>query len=75
MVSKVRNTSYNNKIDMWSLGVILYILLSRYQPFRPERPDGKELLKQIIDCDYNLTAPPWNSVSESAKDLIRSKFF
>jgi len=71
LVSKVRNTSYNNKIDMWSLGVILYILLSRYQPFRPERPDGKELLKQIIDCDYNLTAPPWNSVSESAKDLIR----
>lgn len=52
---------------MWSLGVVLYILLSGSFPF-----DEDNLFDQIQHAHYSLTGPEWASVSDSAKHLVRS---
>lgn len=61
--------SYTNKIDNWSLGVILYICLVGYAPFNDEGP--VKLEDQIKKGLYDFPGEFWSGVSEKAKDLIR----
>lgn len=59
---------YSNEVDMWSCGVILYILLCGFPPFYEEAmPD---LFAQILDGRYDYPSPYWDAISASAKDLI-----
>ncbi|XP_075481479.1 calcium-dependent protein kinase 2-like [Primulina tabacum] len=61
--------SYGKEIDVWSAGVILYILLSGVPPFWAETEKGifDAILKEEVDFD----SQPWPSISASAKDLVR----
>ncbi|XP_049849978.1 myosin light chain kinase A-like [Schistocerca gregaria] len=61
--------SYDEKIDVWSAGVIMYILLCGYPPFYDEN-DAK-LFDIIMSGSYEFQSPYWDHVSEEAKDLIR----
>ena len=70
-VLKRRNTvagvgRYGREADMWSLGVILYILLSGFPPF-----SDHTLFDQIQNACYSLEGAEWEVVSACAKDLIR----
>ncbi|CAH1783735.1 unnamed protein product [Owenia fusiformis] len=60
---------YGKEVDIWSIGVISYILLCGYPPFYDEN-DG-ELFKQILRAEYEFDSPFWDEISESAKDFIR----
>lgn len=60
---------YDKAVDMWSIGVILYILLCGYPPFFAET--DPELFKLIMEVNYNFDGDEWDDVSETAKDLIR----
>ena len=65
----VMNVHYTSKTDMWSLGVIAYILLCGFPPFYSE--STHQLYQQIKAGDYSFPSPYWTEISSSAKDLIR----
>lgn len=66
---EVLSKAYDEKCDIWSCGVILYILLSGIPPF-PGRND-KEIMKNVLKGEYKLDGEEWKYVSDEAKDLIR----
>jgi len=72
------NEPYSAKVDTWSLGVILYVLLCGALPFFSE--NELEISAQITACTYELgdseattqEAIRWREVSEEAKHLVRA---
>lgn len=65
----LKNEPYGKAVDLWSLGVILYILLCGFPPFYHESTAA--LYKQIKKGDFDFPAPYWTNISDSAKDLVR----
>eukprot|EP00118_Oscarella_pearsei_P000489 m.5076 g.5076 ORF g.5076 m.5076 type:complete len:498 (+) comp12042_c0_seq2:60-1553(+) len=57
-------------VDMWSCGVLLYIMLVGYPPFWAR--DRSVLFEQIKEAQYIFNSPDWDNVSASAKSLVRS---
>jgi len=60
---------YDASVDLWSLGVVAYILLAGYAPFHAR--NQTELFRSIVAGRYHFDSPYWDDVSEGAKDLIR----
>uniref|UniRef100_A0A8C3NMT0 Calcium/calmodulin-dependent protein kinase type IV n=2 Tax=Geospiza parvula TaxID=87175 RepID=A0A8C3NMT0_GEOPR len=61
---------YGPEVDMWSVGVITYILLCGFEPFFDPRGD-QYMYGRILTCDYEFVSPWWDEVSPNAKDLVR----
>eukprot|EP00898_Chlorokybus_atmophyticus_P001966 jgi/Chlat1/2770/Chrsp187S02944 len=64
----VTRISYTPAIDMWSVGVILYILLSGFTPFYDDNDPA--LIRKIKRGEYSLDDPVWKKVSDAAKDVV-----
>ena len=72
MAPEVIQGIYNEKCDVWSCGVILYIMLSGSPPFFS---DNEEKLKEkICNIDYNFNLPIFSKISEDAKELLKHIF-
>ncbi|TSL61170.1 Serine/threonine-protein kinase DCLK2 [Bagarius yarrelli] len=61
---------YGLKVDIWAAGVITYILLCGFPPFRSERNQQEELFEQILRGRLEFPSPYWDNISASARDLI-----
>ncbi|CAE8621616.1 unnamed protein product, partial [Polarella glacialis] len=65
---EVLKQAYSTPCDLWSLGVIMYVLLCGRVPFDG---DDKEMVRKARKGNYCLEGPDWEPVSERAKILIR----
>jgi len=65
----LKNQGYDSgAVDMWSAGVILYILLCGFPPFYEEELPA--LFDQILHARYDFPSPWWDQISAEGKDLI-----
>jgi len=62
-------SSYGTKVDMWSVGVIAYIILCGYPPFPFN--DYKELAKMVVAGRYKFPNKDWQNVSKDAKSFVK----
>ena len=60
---------YDKQCDVWSLGVIIYILLCGFPPFYAD--NDAQLFDRIKKGKYEFLKPYWDPVSEAAKNFIR----
>ena len=65
---EVINRKYNNKADMWSIGVILYIMMCGKPPFEGNNED--EIFHNTLSGKIDFSCSEWTMVSSSCKDLI-----
>ncbi|XP_069826025.1 serine/threonine-protein kinase DCLK1 isoform X2 [Dendropsophus ebraccatus] len=65
----IAETGYGLKVDIWAAGVITYILLCGFPPFRGG-DDQEVLFDQILMGQVDFPSPYWDNVSDSAKGLI-----
>jgi len=66
---EVLNASgYDEQVDLWSVGVITYLLLCGFPPFYGE--SLPEVFEQIMKAEYDFPDPYWKEVSQEAKNFI-----
>lgn len=68
MAPQVLQGVYSSQADLWSIGVICYMLLSSSKPFWHQR--RRNMVDLIMRADYNFKSPAWKHVSEEAKDFV-----
>ena len=66
---EVLGMNYNEKCDIWSCGVIMYILLSGTPPFGGQTDD--EILRRVKTGKFNFAHECWRTISDPGKTLIR----
>jgi serine/threonine protein kinase len=57
------------QVDVWSAGVLLYVLLVGYPPFNGST--NNQIFESIVGDPLNLKSEPWPRVSSAAKELVR----
>lgn len=68
MAPQVLQGIYTSQADMWSVGVITYMLLSSHRPFYHKKRNI--MIDKIMRCDYSFRKDYWDPVSDEAKDFI-----
>lgn len=65
---EVLKKTYDEKCDLWSCGVILFILLCGYPPFNGS--NEKIIMENVLIGKYSMESSAWSEISQDAKDFI-----
>jgi serine/threonine protein kinase len=68
MAPQVLQGIYTSQADLWSLGVISFMLVSSQKPFYHKR--RRQVIDRIMRCDYNFQGQIWEMASAESKDFI-----
>lgn len=66
---EVLHRSYTTEADVWSVGVIAYILLCGSRPFWARTESG--IFCAVLKADPGFDEPPWPSLSSDARDFVK----
>ena len=66
---EVLQGAYDEKCDIWSIGVILFVLLSGSPPF--DGNSDMQILEAVKKGDFSVSGGVWDDISETAKDLVQ----
>ncbi|CAG7721731.1 unnamed protein product [Allacma fusca] len=65
----IMKESYTSAVDIWSLGVVLYILLCGYEPFWDETGEPG-VTRKIVKGEYEFESPYWDDISLAAREFV-----
>ena len=64
---EVLNGHYNEKCDLWSIGVMIYIMLCGNPPFNGT---DEQIIAKVKKGNWEFRGPSWEIVSDEAKELV-----
>ena len=70
MAPEVLTGAYSQECDMWSVGVVAFMLLSGRMPF--DGTSEKDVIQRIKACDMSFEGEAWVDISEDAKNFVRA---
>lgn len=70
MAPEVLGMSYSYKCDIWSVGVISFLILSGQQPFKGQ--SDQDTFNNIVNGSYTFEAPVWENISDLGKSFVKS---
>jgi len=65
----LKGQPYDNSVDIWSIGVITYILLCGFPPFYGNT--DQQIFEKILRVEYDFPSPDWDNISPEAKQFIK----
>lgn len=68
---QVKGLPHDQAVDMWALGVVLYILLSGRHPFETVSSSQGQVLDSILSASFTCDTPEWTGVSNGAREVVR----
>lgn len=70
MAPEILNGSYDRACDLWSVGVIAFVMLSGRPPFNGRNDD--KIFSRILTGQYSMDTIHWHGISDDAKDFVRN---
>jgi len=66
----LKGQTYDNSVDIWSIGVICYILLCGFPPFYGK--NDQQIFEKILKANYDFPSPDWDEITDDAKEFIQA---
>jgi len=65
------NQKCDQSVDIWSVGIVAYMMLSGFHPFDHSAKANQNIMNRIISGKFDFPSPQWDAVPKHCKDFIR----